>query len=439
MIRAPLSSFVLLITSCVAGPPPSWSRGARWTLPILDPFDGGVLATLGSVNGNGPWVFFLDTGSAQSTLTTALVEAIGGQPISPSFFFDGTDRSAYVARVGVERLRDWQIGDLTIRNPSFLVTHALVDSYRGLPVGGTIGLDVLRPYLVLEVDRDAGVIHIALPRSVTVPPQPQPGHLLMTEERLRVTTTIDGRDTVMVLDTGNSISTIYPSVARQLALPPDPEARTRVRAFSGDFEARGAYQVRSLRIGGMEADGLRLWSQPDSHQYGSVSLDGGFLGQDVLSRYHVFADLEERRLVLAPRARVTSGSSMLRFGELVQGTGQLPSCGAEGCVEGIHMALAQPGSVLVSVNAARPRPIELELELVDGRGEALAAPFRFGVRVPAGAAPVAIRLPLDPGAAWVARAHDVRVRDLRPTGPLTEPTPWWEPQEPTRLMMVGLR
>ncbi|HJZ87693.1 MAG TPA: aspartyl protease family protein [Polyangia bacterium] len=417
---------------CVTGPPPDWSAGREWSFPILDPFDDTAVGTLGTIDGHGPYVWFFDTGSTFTTIDARVANELGLHALAAGRVSEAGGTTDRIGVISDGQVKQWRIGDLTVRDPSFVVTRSFRQSYRGYRVAGMFGLASIR-YLTIEIDPDAGRVRLALPGVARVPAQPPAASVYTADGQVVVKVEFKGGEKPFALDTGAAVSTVYPEVAQELKLGGDPGFHVQLRGLRSVINAQGAF-VGAVRVGGADHPAVRFVAQPGDRQGEAV----GLLGQNFLSHFHVFLDMDEKRLVLAPRRRVGAASRVDRFGADVRCPGMtVLQCFEGGAIEedegsapgrpAFHYELAMHGSP--------PRAVELELELVDEGGLPVMSPFRFGVVLPGGDKPFASKVPLELRAdaelldacyQALKRAHGVRIRDVRPGGAAKSAGTWVE-------------
>lgn len=299
-----------LLAACVAGRPPDWPAGREWSLPLIDPTDDGVLAVKGTIDGHGPYAFFLDTGAPFNALMKPVADELGVIAGSPSFFYDRTAHRAYTSELSQEQVHEFRVGDITTRHAAFVITAPFLDNYRGLRVGGTLGYDFLcRSYLNIEIDRDSGRVRLALPDVIPTPSNAWTSPVVIDDGSIYVPAQIDGHAIHLVIDTGSSQSMLIKRAARDLGLPREDNYAVTLKSFSGPWDVHGACRPRRLEVAGATIDGVHWVEMPDRAFGGERSwrYGGGFLGQDALARFHVILDFHRRRIALEPRKTTGRG------------------------------------------------------------------------------------------------------------------------------------
>src|SRR5262249_2473766 len=137
---------ILLAVSACNPTPPGFSSGDRWTFPLVDPLEDGLLITPVTINGHGPYLFAIDPDANVSA-----VDGQGGND-APLRHGTGPERAAETAtpqeRSYAEVLA-LKVGNLTIdRRPAMVVPAGLYDTgdtgdAGGRHLSGVLGRDVL--------------------------------------------------------------------------------------------------------------------------------------------------------------------------------------------------------------------------------------------------------------------------------------------------------
>jgi hypothetical protein len=343
---------------CAASPPIGYSSGVRWTVPLVDPLDGGALLIPASIHGKGPFLFALDP-DAQVSLIDRGVAAELGLYTPPSRwvrFVDERDRT--VPRRPYEVLR-FEAGDLRVEN--VVMYSAPAGSLRGdgRVVHGVLGRDLLSRTIVIDVDRDRGVVRLALT-----------GHQQPPAEARRVR---------------GWVHKPHDGPVRKLILPVRTEAGTRL-ALAVDLAARrtavherlrerlGA--VAALHVDGVVAGDVAL--EPLADRRVRASDYDGVLGQDVLARYRVVFDPDARTLWLAPRA----ANPAALVSERLARWGDALACADVGCVRLRPHGSGERGRTVIERSDGAPASWHhVVLQALDQDGRPLPLPLvRVAVR-----------------------------------------------------------
>lgn len=144
----------LLAAGCLRGAPPWFSKGERWTFPLVGPLEDGLLITPVSINGHGPYLFAFDPDANITAVDKQVVEESGLRVGSGPQRIDETD--AEQVRVYAEMV-DLKIANLTIdRRDAMVFAVGLYDT-EGRHINGILGRDVIADSLVFGFDRDQGL------------------------------------------------------------------------------------------------------------------------------------------------------------------------------------------------------------------------------------------------------------------------------------------
>ena len=410
---------LLVVAGCVTGPPPDWSEAREWRFPIVDPFDEDAVATIGYIDGHGPYVWFFDTGATYTTVDALVMQELNLHALAAGRVQEAGGHTDRIGVISDGQVKQWRIGSLQVRDPTFVVTRSHGTTYHGYRVAGVFGLASIR-YLTIDIDRDAGWVRLALP-GVIHPPEGQPASVYSSGGEIRLDVKFGNEDKEFVLDTGASVSTIFMDVARDLKLRVDQSYSGTFQALRSVITAHGAFVAPRVSIGGAELHTVRFIEQPGEREQGMAA---GLLGQNFLSRFHFYLDLDAGKLVLGPRRAVGHNAWLGRFEEV--------SCEGmtlDQCYEGGKLELdpesdeTEPAFKFeLTLRGSPQHAVEVELEMLDEKGLPIYAPFRFGVLLPAGekpfSSPVEMALKgnltrLNAAMQAIRRARSVRVRDLR--------------------------
>jgi hypothetical protein len=267
------------------------------------------------VHGRGPYLFLVAPNSVSSAIDARLADELGLW-VRPEWrsAIDQNDREV---RFQVAEVLSLQIGDLSIRHTRMRTVPAGSLRFRGQPVAGVIGGDLLSSTITLDVDRDAGVVTLALTGHERPPAGAVAVEGRVYDGLLKIPVAVEGDALEMVVDPGARRSGIWPRVAARLEL-----------AFAGSEEVIDEYGSTAdvslgARAARLQLDGLRAVARFGAYwvrSFRETSHDGA-LGQDFLAAYRVLFDRDHARLWLAPRAEVPVASRLRRW----------PGC-EDGCV-----------------------------------------------------------------------------------------------------------
>ena len=343
------SAIAVVLTSCSIGAPPGFSEGTRWTFPLVDPLDDGLLVTPVFVKGKGPFLFAIDPDANVTIIDERVVLAAG--LVTDSGFTtrlwseDGERRIRFNAE-----LRDLQVGDLQVEVRRVLVVPHGTLSASGREVMGVLGRNVIADSLVFAFDRDRGLAWVEVAKKFTPPAgamrvdysptstytplvtpivsmgvqssiysdSDEPGEPQIAGELgLRRDTTafdgrtgvtdnkselafshvkLEGRDHVLAIQLGSAIS-------RLRAVTSDGLARTAI-----EFDATGARRTLAVEssvraeIGAAANDRVAVAHYVDRTELPSnARFFDGTLGLDFFAPFEVYADWTHHALYLTPR------------------------------------------------------------------------------------------------------------------------------------------
>jgi Aspartyl protease len=319
-------------SSCVIGAPPGFSSGSRWTFPLVDPLDDGLLVTPVWVKGKGPYLFAIDP-EANVSIIDERVAIEAGLVTDRGYSTrlrgeDGERRIRFNAEV-----RDLQLGNLTIESRrAIMVPHETLAA-TGRDIRGVLGRNVIADSLVFGFDRDRGIAWLQTASSF----KPPPGATRIDYKVTRVAANkaaqalahanIGGHDAVVELQLGSAISRLRPALVQALGI--EGGGRTHI-----EFDATGARRTLSVSptpvkvsLGGAVNDRVAVAPFVDrSEMVSNDMFDGGTLAQDFFAPFDVYASWSDHAFFLVPRD--TTPQTQVRLGRW----SDLARCPHLGCV-----------------------------------------------------------------------------------------------------------
>ncbi|HMG21097.1 MAG TPA: pepsin/retropepsin-like aspartic protease family protein [Kofleriaceae bacterium] len=439
----------VLSAGCTPGAPSGFSKGDRWTFPLVGPLEDGLLLTPVTVKGKGPYLFAIDPDANITAIDKQVVDEAGlrqsGGPVR-------VDEAASEQMRGYAELTDLQIGGLTIDRRQVMMVPSDFYNAEGRRVNGVIGRDVLANALVFGVDRDQGIATLTAVKTFAPPPDAiavvyeslavdvasmpaatgQGGRMESSNvddaSRAGVVTRgggpaldvaplsrrvaaaeIGGVKLTMHLDLGSPVSQLREALWSKAKLTP---SQVRIRLVDEVATVREVTEgaiASEVALGAAKASHVTLVPYVDK-RFAIGKIDGS-LGLDFFQPYAVYANWDARTFYLKPRgdAAATLAARTGRWGAA------LPACPHPGCVT----------ATLSTTEAG------VKLEIVrDPEAARRALEVRVGVKPAAGktAAPLVVELPssVDKISGGVPANYDgatLTVLDVSPfTRPCSEPT-----------------
>jgi hypothetical protein len=232
------------------------------------------------------------------------------------------------------------------------------EQFRGVPVAGKIANDLLSSTIIVGIDRDRGVLTLALTGHEVRPDGAVSIEGLMLHGNLVVPILLGDKTIHVVITTGSLFSALWPDLLH--GLPPAPEP-----LVMGDKQIARAI-APAIRVGDFTATDVMFANFADQR----VRRDAfdGTLGIDLLSRYDVLVDDDQGRLWVAPRDTDLVAHAADRISRWKRFAG----CAQAGCAQ-----ITLDGSHLTVVPdpAAGPDPYEVVLEAVDAQSKGAGQPF----------------------------------------------------------------
>lgn len=327
-----------LALSCASGPPPGFSGGDTWVIPLIGTLEDGPLLVPALVNDKGPFVFAIDPDAHVSIIdedVLAATKAITGE--GPRLLDESdTQRNKFYAEI-----LSWQLGSLTVQGPkpAQIVGKGTFD-IDGRRVHGVIGRDIIADSLVFGFNRDAGVVVLAtqkgfkpLADSITFEYSKLlssvPNIDTLPLPRRLVKATIGGQSYPLHVDFG--------AVTSQLR----PRAWDRAKLVKADVDialvdevgilrrAKQSGRAESVTVGGATSKDItfvpyvdRRWPDQDIE---------GTLGLGFFEPYNVFVNWDNDTVYLRPRDPSALSNVAGRLGRWQSKS--LMGCANVGCVK----------------------------------------------------------------------------------------------------------
>jgi hypothetical protein len=361
-----LALAMVMASGCAFGPPPGFSQGTTWTIPLVDPLADGRLVTSIYVEDKGPYLVAIDPDAPVSVLDAAIVSA-GGFPAHPGGRpIDESDTSHPMFSATVTNLR---IGDLSITQRTVLVAHHGMFDGDGRPILGVLGRDVISDSIVFGFDRDRGIAWLQTEDTFKTPTD---ATVLAYDKGTRaradlvtrrlVSANVDGHSVLLHLDLGAAPNQLLGQKALEAKLPVTPTRVALVDEFGGRREAHVAATANHVTAGAIGADHVAFVPYEDHRwEYGQID---GTLGLDFFRPYAVTADWHHERYFLSPRhdSADARAERLARWGEAIP-----TACRGVGCV---HLAVETvEGKAVARVErdpAAAGKPLEVVVRANDG-------------------------------------------------------------------------
>ncbi len=300
-----VASAVLLQFACGAAPPISYEDDrTSWTLPLVDPEGTAELVVPVTLEGRGPYNFILDPDAACTVIDEGVAEELG-------LYSDNrwirvlTQRDVTVPRRFFELLH-FQSGDLRARSLTVLGVPAGSLSRDTQRIDGIMGADLLSRTIVVQADRDAGVVRLYLTGHAAIPVGAIPVHADLFYGALYVPVSINGEKTATLqVRLAVHSSTLSKGLIRRMRMPRMARKIITIDETGTRQPVRAGAIADMVRIDGIELHDVPFLNHVDKRKHPDYDYDG-FLGQDVLSHYNVVVDRDKQVLWLAPRTMVAS-------------------------------------------------------------------------------------------------------------------------------------
>jgi predicted aspartyl protease len=270
----------------------------------------------GKVNGDGPYVFFVDTGASNSVVDSVLAEKLG---IKKS---GGMSGQAVGGNVDVDfaTIDKMELPGITLTGQvvALIPLQEAVGKYMPqFKIGGIIGYDVLGRFII-QMDYVNSILTLHRPKAFIPSIEMKFIPMETSDGIVSIKGTVEGKEVNMMLDTGSSSNIHFTTeyVKREKLLENRKTAMSWWGGAAGLEEGRVG-RIKSLEIAGFTMDNLVAeFAQSETGALGATGYDAN-LGAGVLSRFDVVFDYPGHWLGLKPSARFTEQEEPDRMGILV--------------------------------------------------------------------------------------------------------------------------
>lgn len=325
----------ILGAACTSGAPPGFAggRGDRWTVPLIGPFEDGLLLVPVTIDGKGPFVFALDPDANISAVDEQIVKDGGFVTRQGPHLLDESDTQQI--RFFVE-LQGLELGNLIIQRQNAMIVRRGTFDREGRRIHGILGRDVLADSLVFGFDRDHGLVDLTVvkswkppPGAVRIPFDLVPGAIpnvdVQPVPRRLASAKIAGEAFAMHLDFGTPLSTLRASLWDKVKLT-SSDVRT------GSIDEVGVRHLiekigagASVTLGPITSDKI-LFAPYEDKRWRDVDV-AGTLALDFFRGYDVWVHWDDKAIYVAKRTPLPLATRIARWE-----TGALGKCPHEGCV-----------------------------------------------------------------------------------------------------------
>lgn len=413
----------LFAAGCAVGAPPGFSGGDRWTFPLVGPLEDGVLVTVASVHGHGPYLFAIDPDANVSAVDKQVVDEAGLRTAVGPRRIDETDTGQI--RFYAELL-DFQVAGLIIdRRDAMVFPVGFYDTERR-HIRGIVGRDVIADSLVFGFDRDQGIATLSTVKAFRPPPDAIavkyesvssessafvtnvereqaagqaagqtgiPGSDVNPPPRRLARAQIGGATFEMHLDLGAATSQLAQARWPRAQLAPAEVKLHLVDEAATARDVTAAGIAPEVTVAGART--FQVMFAPYVEKRFRDNVDGA-LGLDFFRPYAVYASWDSRTYFLRLRGDLaaTTAARLGRWGAAV------PACPHPGCITAEITAGSGGAAIGVMRDAeAAHHALEVFLGVTPAIGKSAAA---LVVELPAGADQVSSALPADYAGATLA-------------------------------------
>jgi hypothetical protein len=296
-----VTAALLCAVGCGATTPLWYERNGEtsWTLPMLRPLENREVIVPVFINGQGPYEFMLDPLSPVTVLDRGVAQALG--LYSRGYVRMLTQRDTTQPRMMYEMM-SLRAGDLTISNMAVASAPSGALRAGDRPIHGIMGADLLSRTIVIDVDRDAGVVRLSLTGTKEFPADAVELPVGLHRGILRIGAAVNGAPAgELIVTLARQTTSLHPDRIESLGLTLGPGVEHVVDETGDESRVEGRVADQSMTIGGsVQVAGVDLIPYLDRRGRHDVDYDG-VVGQNVWSRFRTIVDHDHKRVYLAPR------------------------------------------------------------------------------------------------------------------------------------------
>ena len=274
--RALFVSLTLCLAGCALGKPLAFSDGTRWSFPVMSIGDRDDLVTPVYIGDKGPYLFIVVPGRSSAIDTARAEELDLFTSIRQQRLLDSSDTTSN-AQVRMAQVPEMSVGDLRLRSLD-LPMFPQRGTFKGYPVRGVIGSEVLDDTIAWTIDRDRQMVYLAV-QDTFVAPATGKAPISVRNELILADVRINDRDMEMrvVFDSGNTV--LYPWAIQEAQLEPVGTTRYRARSFvlgERDIGPLDVLEFEDKRVQPHTLDGVIGGEQLSAYRV-TVNLHAGFI------------------------------------------------------------------------------------------------------------------------------------------------------------------
>jgi hypothetical protein len=295
-------------SGCTSGPPPGFSNGDQWVIPLIGPLEDGLLLVPALVNDKGPFVFAIDPDAHVSVIDEDVLAATKAHTGEGPRMLDesDTERNRFYAEI-----LSWQLGTLTVKGPrpAQVVGKGTFDA-DGRRIHGVIGRDIIADSLVFSFYRDSGVVVLATQKGFKPPAEATsvsysklqsriPNVETLPLPRRLVSATVGGQKYALHFDLGATVSQLRePSWSRAKLAQSDADLAV-VDEVGILRQVKRKAVAEAVAVGGVSAKDVVFVPYTDK-RWPDQDIDGT-LGLGFFKQFSVIANWDKDTVYLVPR------------------------------------------------------------------------------------------------------------------------------------------
>jgi hypothetical protein len=291
-------AIALAVFSGLAAVAPVRGQDAATTVPFT--FVDNRMMIECTIDGKGPFVMALDTGSSGTVITPETAQRIGVTVTENGTTYGAGERTV---KNGSAKLASLEIGSRTFRNldASVIDLTEIRTKLKFPQFDGVIGYPVLKQFATF-VDVDAGTISFET-ASPEVPAGVEATTTPFTGTLPRIAAKIDGIATTVVVDTGDrsSLTLFGPFAKAHDFYGRYPSKSNIVTGYGvGGPVYADVFTLPSLDVLGAHLDNVVARASRQTAGAFTSTEDGGSIGEGVLKRFNIVYDYPSGRMVAWP-------------------------------------------------------------------------------------------------------------------------------------------
>ncbi len=264
---------------------------------------GDHLFIMATVNGKGPFRFFLDTGGV-NVLTPSTLKALGLKAVGA---VEGGGAGEKTESFGLSKVSRVQVGDAWMKDQNFYVIPSveILGKVMGIDVAGILGYDLLRRF-VAQINYLPGRLTLAIPNGWKYQGSGVGVPFIFNGHHPRVKGELDGIPGLFDIDTGSGATLdVYTSFATKHRFKERASPSITVMAASmgvGGNVTSHVIRAKELKLGGVHMKAPIVGLSTSTAGLFADAKAAGNVGQGFLRRFDLTFDYGNQVIYFEPNA-----------------------------------------------------------------------------------------------------------------------------------------